>query len=102
MKIILLLLLISTTVLAQERAQIDVRSVTLHSPARQSAGVLLGASMSDCTEAVGPPNRISDYYSEIEEDTMKVFHYGENQLYFLHDKLESWSALLDFSYGLRQ
>lgn len=75
---------------AQQYQEIDLYKTVLIN-ATDTTGIVLGSSTADCIKALGRPDNISDYYSEIDEDTMQLFTYGKSSLYFLKDKLDSFN-----------
>ncbi|GGB97307.1 hypothetical protein GCM10011325_25800 [Dyadobacter sediminis] len=74
---------------------IDVRQIALISPVIKSEGLLLGGSFAECITTLGKPDSISDVYSEMDEDTLKLYSYGKCKLYFLKGKLDAWHLLDD-------
>ena len=102
MKCILIVLL--TLIFIDSKAQsseIDIHQIALINPSNKSVGVLPKTRSMECVKIFGKPDNISDYYSEIDEDTMKLYSYGKNKLYFLKDKLVDW-YLLDSSIQVGQ
>jgi hypothetical protein len=88
--LLLIFFLVHIGLKAQTQSGIDIRKIALISPADTSKGVLPGDSSAQCIAVLGEPDNISDYYSEIDEDTMKLYKYGKSEIFFLKDKLVSW------------
>ncbi|MCF2490738.1 hypothetical protein [Dyadobacter sp. CY347] len=89
-------LMLVTLVSAYSKAQIpevDVQQIALISPNNEAEGVLSGASFAACVKVFGKPDSISNHYSEIDADTLKLYRYGKNELYFLKGKLDNWHLL---------
>jgi hypothetical protein len=91
-KLLLLFLLCAFSLKAQTPV-IDVEQISLIKPNSKSGGVLVGASSEECVRVLGKPDEISDYYSEIDDDTMKLYRYGKSELYFLKERLSTWHVL---------
>ncbi|WP_141110341.1 hypothetical protein [Dyadobacter psychrophilus] len=68
----------------------DITQIALMKPGNDSIGVVAGDSAAQLIAILGEPDQISDYYSEIDEDTLKLYKYGKNNIFFLHDKLVNW------------
>lgn len=90
---LLLLFLLGALSLKAQTLVIDIRQISLIKPNSKFAGVLIGASSEECARVLGKPDAISDYYSEIDDDTMKIYRYGKSKLFFLKDKLTTWDVL---------
>ncbi|TLU96983.1 hypothetical protein FEN17_27060 [Dyadobacter luticola] len=73
--------------------EINIKQILLIKPNSSSEGVLIGASSDECVRLLGKPDEISDYYSETDDDMMKLYQYGESKLYFLKGKLSVWDVL---------
>jgi len=93
MKQLLFLILFSVTLASAGfgQTELDIRQLVLIKSNQRSAGVHLGESAAKCMRALGQPEGISDYYSEIDDDTLDVFHYGKNTLTFQHNRLVNWN-----------
>ncbi|KAA6438815.1 hypothetical protein FEM33_15455 [Dyadobacter flavalbus] len=92
---LLLLFLFGALNLKAQSLVIDIHQISLINPDSKFAGVLIGTSSEECVRVLGKPDEISDYYSEIDDDTMKLYRYGKSKLFFLKDKLSIWDVLDD-------
>lgn len=102
MKQLLFLTLLSFTLASAGFGQtkLDIRQLVLVKPDKKSFGLHLGESPAQCMRALGQPEGISDYYSEIDNDTLDVFHYGKNTITFQQNRLVSWK-LRDDKIGIK-
>jgi len=89
----LILFILSASGLQAQKSEIDIRQIALISPTIKSEGLLIGGSFAECIKALGKPDSISNYYSEIDEDTLKLYQYGKCKLYFLKGELDTWHLL---------
>jgi hypothetical protein len=90
---LLLLFILSAFSLKAQIAEVNITQIALINPKNKSAGMLLNDSSEKCMRILGKPDEILDYYSEIDDDTMKLYRYGKSKLYFLKGKLSSWDVL---------
>lgn len=90
---LILLFLLGALGLKAQTSEINIDQISLIKPNFTSRGVPIGARSAECVKILGKPDSISDYYSEIDEDTMKLYRYGKSELYFLQDKLDEWDIL---------
>ena len=89
---LLLLFMLSAFSLKAQIAEVNIDQIALIHPNNKSIGLPLNDSCEKCTRIFGKPDEILDYYSEIDEDTMKLYRYGKSNLYFLKGKLNSWNV----------
>jgi hypothetical protein len=89
----LILFILNASGLQAQKTKVDIRQIILISPAIKSEGLLLGGSFAQSIKTLGKPDSISDYYSEIDEDTLKLYQYGKCKLYFLKGELDTWHLL---------
>lgn len=92
-QLLLILVLLTIKSVGHCQAMLDVNEIALSKPGKQSARVHLGESPAQCMRALGQPDGISDYYSEIDEDTINLFRYDRNTVAFLDNKLVGWDLL---------
>ena len=90
---LLLLFMLSAFSLKAQIAEVNIDQIVLINPNNKSIGLLLNDSCEKCTRIFGKPDEILDYYSEIDDDTMKLYRYGKNNLYFIKGKLNTWDML---------
>jgi hypothetical protein len=86
----MLLFTLSALSLKAQIAEVNVAQIALINPNDKSAGLILNEDFEKCIRILGQPDAISNVYSEIDEDTMKLYKYGQNELYFLQGKLTSY------------
>ena len=61
----------------------DLNNVVLFKTGTVSRGLKWGQSTStECEKLFGKPTSIEGFYSEIDEDTLRLYKYGKNELYF--------------------
>jgi len=61
----------------------DLNNIVLFKTGTPSKGLKWGQSTStECVKLFGKPTSIEAFYSEIEEDTLQLYKYGKNELYF--------------------
>jgi hypothetical protein len=74
------------------QAQVFVKSTTigLFKPGHQTTGLFLGETTAKAIKVFGQPSRMNDEYLESDDDTAKVFYYGENRLVFTGNSLISF------------
>jgi hypothetical protein len=65
-------------------------SYSLMKPGNTSQGVAVGQSITDVVQILGEPASITEEEFEIDEVTAKVYHYGNNKVYFVASKLHSY------------
>jgi len=61
----------------------DLNNVVLFKTGTPQKGLKWGQStISECERVLGKPTSIEGYYSTIDEDTLQLYKYGKNELYF--------------------
>lgn len=85
-----LVLFIATTMAAMAQQTVAIDEIAVISPKNTKNAVLLGETSHKFISVFGKPNSISDFYAEIDEETLKVYHYGTNKFYFSKDSLSSF------------
>ena len=61
----------------------DLNNVVLFKTGTSSKGLIWGQSTSiECEELFGKPTSKESFYSEMDEDTLQLYKYGKNELYF--------------------
>jgi hypothetical protein len=89
----MLLFTLSAFSLKAQIAEVNVVQIALINPNNKSVGLLLNDDSHKCIQILGQPDKISNVYSEIDDDTMKLYKYGKSELCFLKGKLSSWDVL---------
>lgn len=90
---LILLFTLSAFSLKAQIAEVNVTQIALINPNNKSVGLLLNDGSDKCIRILGQPDEISNVYSEIDDDTMKLYRYGKSELYFLKGKLSTWDVL---------
>ena len=79
----------------------DLNDVVLFKTGTSSKGLKWGQSTStECEKLFGEPTSIEGFYSEIDEDTLQLYKYGKNELYFDKGVLRIFE-LVDASMSIR-
>jgi hypothetical protein len=89
---LLLLFILNAFSLKAQIAEVNIAQIALINPNNKSAELLLDDNSEKCVRILGKPDEISDYYSEMDDDTMKLYRYGKSKLYFLKGKLSIWDV----------
>jgi hypothetical protein len=89
LSIIYVLQLITSPIAFSQESK-DITEVALMKSSNNTIGLLLGESTNKAIQIFGQPTSISDFYSEMAEETLKVYNYGQDKLYFSNGKLQSY------------
>ncbi|MCF0052579.1 hypothetical protein LXM25_21085 [Dyadobacter sp. LJ53] len=79
------------TCTAQCQTVVDITQIALMKPGNNATGVFTGDSSARCVAVLGEPDQVTDHYSEIDEDTLKLYKYGKNNIFFRQDRMVNWN-----------
>lgn len=83
--ILLSVILINTKMYGQ--IKFDIAKFSLINPSNLSDGLKLNETTAKCVQLFGQPSTIANFYSEVKDETLKVYYYGSNKIYFSDSKL---------------
>jgi hypothetical protein len=89
LSIIFVLQLITAPIAFSQETK-DITEVILMKTSNKTIGLALGESTDKAIQVFGQPTSISDFYSEMTDETLKVYNYDQNKLYFSNGKLQSY------------
>lgn len=92
MKQLLLVILLAIASINSTRAQqtveiIKTPDIYVMKAGNKDVGIGLGQSTSKLREVLGKPDKVFEYYMEVENVTAKIYQYGLDLFYFVDDKL---------------
>ena len=75
---------------AQDAQEVKLTDIYVMKTGDNSKGINIGDSPSKLEALLGAPNRVYDYYLQMDEKNARVFQYGLNLFYFLDGKLATY------------